>query len=165
MVLVDEIDKAPRDLPNDVLNEFEKMEFTVRETSRTFEAEERYRPIMVLTSNSEKNLPDAFLRRCIYHHIPFPDQKQLNKIISAKFKEYDDFTADVIAGAIAHFAEIRHLALKKKPATAELESWVSVLKALKLNPQNLKQGEAEALAMSYSILAKTQEDLTNALKR
>jgi MoxR-like ATPase len=159
VVLVDEIDKAPRDLPNDVLNEFERMEFTVRETSRTFRAEESYRPIMILTSNSEKNLPDAFLRRCVYHHIPFPGPELLKEIIRGKFKSYAEFTPDFIEGAIEHFVEIRNLALKKKPATAELVSWVRVLETLELNPKDLKPGQAETLAMSYSILAKTQEDL------
>ena len=156
---MDEIDKAPRDLPNDVLNEFERMEFTVRETSRTFKAEERYRPIMVLTSNSEKNLPDAFLRRCVYHHIPFPGPEMLKEIIHGKFKNYKEFTPGFIEGAIEHFSKIRNLALKKKPATAELVSWVRVLATLELNPEDLKPGQAETLAMSYSILAKTQEDL------
>jgi MoxR-like ATPase len=112
-----------------------------------------------LTSNSEKNLPDAFLRRCVYHHIPFPSSELLIKIISGKFKEYKEFTPEFINGAISHFFEIRDLALKKKPATAELIAWFRVLDALELNPQKLKPGQAEALAMSYSILAKTQEDL------
>jgi MoxR-like ATPase len=159
VVLVDEIDKAPRDLSNDVLNEFERLEFTVRETSRTFKAAQTYRSILVLTSNSEKNLPDAFLRRCVYHHIPFPGQDLLTEILNRKFKAYPGFTPDFIQGAISHFAEIRQLALKKKPATAELVSWIRVLQDLDLNPQALKPGQIEALAMSYSILAKTQDDL------
>jgi MoxR-like ATPase len=159
VVLVDEIDKAPRDLPNDILNELERMQFTVRETARTFEAEKRYRPIMVLTSNSEKNLPDPFLRRCVYHHIPFPSPELLQEIIRRKFSQYPDFTPDFIQGAIKHFLEIRDLALKKKPATAELVAWVRVLQTLALNPQDVQPGQAEALALSYSVLAKTQEDL------
>ena len=82
VVLIDEVDKAPRDLPNDVLNELENMQFTIKETGESFEAHESNRPIMILTSNSEKNLPDAFLRRVVYYHIPFPDKETLEKIIT-----------------------------------------------------------------------------------
>lgn len=159
VVLLDEIDKAPRDLPNDVLNELERMQFTVAETSRTFAAAKRYRPIMVLTSNSEKNLPDPFLRRCVYHHIPFPGPELLQEIVQKKFSAYPDFTPDFIRGAIQHFFEIRDLALRKKPATAELLAWVRVLQSLELNPEQPQPGQAEALALSYAVLAKSQDDL------
>ena len=159
VVLIDEIDKAPRDLPNDVLNEVEKMEFTVKETGRTFTAEPHYRPILVLTSNSEKNLPDPFLRRCIFYHIPFPSPDQLKNIVQKRFREQPEFTSEFISVVIEHFEEIRSLALKKKPATAEFLAWIQMLQALKLDPKNLQSGQAEALALSYSILAKTQEDL------
>jgi len=159
VVLIDEIDKAPRDLPNDVLNEIEHIEFTVKETGRTFKAEQRYRPMLVLTSNSEKNLPDPFLRRCIFYHIPFPSAEHLKDIVQKRFSAYPEFTPEFISNVIAHFEEIRALAFKKKPATAEFLAWLRVLRALDLDPKNLKAGQAEALALSYSILAKTDEDL------
>ncbi len=159
VVLVDEIDKAPRDLPNDILNEVEKMEFTVKETGKTFSAEQQFRPILVLTSNSEKNLPDAFLRRCIFYHIPFPNREQLMEIVQKRFSAYPDFTPAFIEAALDHFLEIRELALKKKPATAEFLGWIQVLQSLEIKGKNLKDGQAEAIALSFSILAKTREDL------
>lgn len=159
VVLIDEIDKAPRDLPNDVLNEIEDMAFTVKETGCAFRAEQAYRPILVLTSNSEKNLPDPFLRRCIFYHIPFPSGEQLMKIVRKRFSAHPEFTPEFIGKAIAHFEKIRNLALKKKPATAEFLAWIRVLRPLDIDPGNLKPGQAETLALSFSVLAKTQEDL------
>lgn len=159
VVLIDEIDKAPRDLPNDVLNEVEKMEFTVKETGKAFSAEQQFRPILVLTSNSEKNLPDAFLRRCVFYHIPFPTREQLMGIVQKRFSAYPDFTPAFIEAVIEHFLEIRELALKKKPATAEFLGWIQVLRSLNLEEKDLKEGQAEAIALSFSILAKTREDL------
>ncbi|GAK59823.1 ATPase-like protein [Candidatus Vecturithrix granuli] len=164
VVLIDEIDKAPRDLPNDVLNEVEKMEFTVKETGHTFRAEQRYRPILVLTSNSEKNLPDPFLRRCLFYHIPFPSAEHLKEIVQKRFQDHPDFTPQFIEAVIAHFEDIRKLTLKKKPAIAEFLAWIRVLQALEIDPNHPKPGQSEALALSYSILAKTQEDLAT-LKR
>ncbi len=164
VVLIDEIDKAPRDLPNDVLNEVEKMEFSVKETGRAFRAEQAYRPILVLTSNSEKNLPDPFLRRCIFYHIPFPDPEQLKTIIQKRFSQHPQFTPEFLDHLIEHFYEIREIALKKKPATAECLAWVRVLQSLAIDPKNPQPGQTEALALSYSILAKTQEDMA-ALRR
>lgn len=158
VVLIDEIDKAPRDLPNDVLNEIESMAFTVPELDKTFQADQRYRPILVLTSNSEKNLPDAFLRRCIFYHIAFPDAERLKAIVQRRLKLTSNFTPQMLDHAIQHFQEIRELGLKKKPATAELLGWVQVLTHMEIDVQNLKPGQAEALAFTYSILAKTKED-------
>jgi len=159
VVLIDEIDKAPRDLPNDVLNEIEQMEFRVKETGRVFKAEPQYRPIVVLTSNSEKNLPDAFLRRCVFYHIPFPSAEQLAAIIRKRFGDASDFTPEFITHAVTHFEEIRKLTLNKKPATAELLAWIPVLWALGLDPQYPKPEQADTLAVTYSILAKTEHDL------
>jgi MoxR-like ATPase len=158
VVLIDEIDKAPRDLPNDILNEVEKMQFTVKETGKTFAAEKRFRPILVLTSNSEKNLPDAFLRRCIFYHIPFPSQEELKAIVQKRFSHYPDFTPEFIDAAIERFFDIRELALKKKPATAEFLGWVQVLRSLDMDAKDIKSGQAEAFVLSFSILAKTRED-------
>lgn len=159
VVLIDEIDKAPRDLPNDVLNEVEHMQFAVRETGNTFKAERHYRPILVLTSNSEKNLPDAFLRRCIFYHIPFPSQEELKEIVQKRFADYPDFTPRFIDAVIDRFFEIRDQALKKKPATAEFFGWIQVLKSLNLEANDIQSGQVEALALSFSILAKNREDL------
>lgn len=158
VVLIDEIDKAPRDLPNDVLNEIETMSFTVKETGQTFSADQSYRPILVLTSNSEKNLPDAFLRRCVFYHIAFPDRERLKEIVQGRLRFGSDFTPEMLDHAIQHFEEIRELALKKKPATAEFMAWARILDKMHLDPVRLNPGEAEALAFSYSILAKSKED-------
>ena len=159
VVLIDEIDKAPRDLPNDVLNEFENMSFTVKETGQTFSADQRYRPILVLTSNSEKNLPDAFLRRCVFYHISFPNKERLREIVQRRLKLNSNFTPQMLGHAIRHFEQIRELALKKKPATAELLAWVRILEKMNFDVDNLKGGKVETLAFSYSILAKNKEDL------
>ena len=157
VVLVDEIDKAPRDLPNDVLDEIEAMKFTVKETGQEFPCDPPYRPIVVLTSNSEKNLPDAFLRRCVYYHIQFPDRPRLREIIARRVKFSSEFTPEMIDKAIDRFEEIRKLPLKKKPATAELLAWVRILDRLKLDVED--RGAAEALAFTYSALAKNEDDL------
>jgi MoxR-like ATPase len=159
VVLIDEIDKAPRDLPNDVLNEVEEMQFTVKETGISFAAAERFRPILVLTSNSEKNLPDAFLRRCIFYHIPFPTGEQLTEIVQKRFAGCRDFTPDHIDAAIEVFLKFRSADLKKKPATAEFLGWLQVLESLDLEAKEIKTGQGEALALSLNILAKSKEDL------
>jgi len=159
VVLVDEIDKAPRDLPNDILNEIDKMEFTVKETGREFEADQRYRPIVVLTSNSEKNLPEAFLRRCVFYHIEFPHKDRLTDIVRRRVQLDSAFTPEMLAHAIEKFEQIRNLVEKKKPATAELLAWVRILNRLRIDVKNLRPGEKEALAFSYSALAKNKDDL------
>jgi MoxR-like ATPase len=158
VVLIDEIDKAPRDLPNDVLNEIETLSFTVQETGRSFSAEQSYRPIIIFTSNSEKNLPQAFLRRCIFYHISFPDTHTLKQIVQQRLKLNPDFTSEMVDKAIQHFVKIRELALKKQPATAELLAWIRILDRMHLDVENLQPGQLETLAFSYSILAKSKED-------
>jgi MoxR-like ATPase len=159
VILVDEVDKAPRDLPNDVLNEIESMSFTVEETGQIFSANTSFRPILVLTSNSEKNLPDAFLRRCVFYHIPFPDPERLRLIVERRLPTTRTFTSDMLENAIRHFEKIRSLPLKKKPATSECLAWLQILQKMSIDPGNLKPGEAEALVFSYAILAKTRDDL------
>jgi MoxR-like ATPase len=159
VVLIDEVDKAPRDVPNDVLDEIEQMRFTVRETGRTFAAEPAYRPIVILTSNSERTLPDAFLRRCVFYHIPFPGPERLRLIIQRRLRPNSLFAPAMVEGAIRHFERIRALGLRKKPSTAELLAWVRMLDNLHLDIDRLGPGEAEALAFTYSILAKSKEDL------
>ncbi|HEY6247325.1 MAG TPA: MoxR family ATPase [Pyrinomonadaceae bacterium] len=156
VVLVDEVDKAPRDFPNDILNEIEDFSFTVFETGDVFKAEESLRPIVLLTSNSEKNLPDAFLRRCVFYNIPAPGHQQLVEIVKNRLDVSAGF-APLVEPLIKHFEEIRELALKKKPATAELLAWLAVLNRLHTNGE-LPRGTGEALAFTYSILAKNKED-------
>ncbi|MBI4908530.1 MAG: MoxR family ATPase [Acidobacteria bacterium] len=160
VVLVDEIDKAPRDFPNDVLNEIEHLTFTVRETGKTFASSAGYRPILILTSNSEKNLPDAFLRRCLYYHISFPGPDRLKEIVSRRLPPGDQFTSEMLDNSLRHFHEIRTQPLAKKPATAECLAWLRVLQQMELDPANLKPGQMELLSLSYCVLAKTREDLT-----
>ena len=165
VVLIDEIDKAPRDFPNDVLNELENMEFHVRETGDHYEATIANRPIIIITSNSEKNLPDAFLRRCVFFHIPFPDKADdLIQIVNNRVPLSDDFRTRMLRAAVDHFLEIRALGLRKKPATAELLSWIHVLNNLELKPDVELRDQIEALQQSYAILAKTQDDLHKILE-
>ena len=158
VILIDEIDKAPRDLPNDVLMEIEHLSFKVKETGDTYSANHHYRPIVVLTSNSEKNLPDAFLRRCVFYHISFPLHDELKAIVTSRFKDYPEllteFSEDYILAAVNHFEDIRKENLKKKPATAELLAWITTLQALNLDPRHLTTD----MASSYSVLVKNKED-------
>jgi MoxR-like ATPase len=108
-------------LPNDVLNAIEEMSFTVTETGRTFTVDARYRPVLVLTGNLEKNVPDAFLRRCVFYHIPFPNEDRLRQIIERRLPRNSAFAPQAIENAIKEFLRIRRtLDLKKRPATAEL---------------------------------------------
>lgn len=164
MVLIDEIDKAPRDLPNDVLNEIEQMRFRIRETDwPAFEADQALRPVLILTSNSEKNLPDAFLRRCVFYHIPFPDRDALKQIVARRFSgesgvlpENSNRFVDI---ALGHFGDIRKLSLKKPPATAECIAWISILDALGTDLENPKDADKEKIMQSCSVLVKNRNDL------
>jgi MoxR-like ATPase len=164
VVLIDEIDKAPRDLPNDILNEIEHLTFTVRETGELFTAASEYRPILILTSNSEKNLPDAFLRRCVFYHISFPTRERLKEIVARRLELDHRLPPPVLERALDHFEEIRALPLARKPATAECLAWLRVLQQMQVDPGNLKPGQAEALSLSYSVLAKQKDDLTKLQK-
>jgi MoxR-like ATPase len=170
VVLIDEIDKAPRDLPNDLLGAIEQLTFNVKELKdkEPIKTTKDKRPIIIITSNSEKNLPDAFLRRVIYYHIPFPDRDTLLKILNKKFNLVEDDKQ--LEGFIVHFEEIRKLKLKKDPATAELIYWVLYLSKCNISFNALgdldiiADAEAEKIAedtlkTSYSILAKNQDDL------
>ena len=158
VVLIDEIDKTPRDLPNDILNEVLEMAFTVNETGVTHKASNKYRPIMIITSNSEKNLPEPFLRRCVFYHIDFPNDQRLKKIVKNHFGEMR-----FVDQAISHFQSIRKEKLNKKPATAEFLTWIMALQSLihdeELDFKNLTDEQADIIKLSYSILVKSQEDL------
>lgn len=159
VVLIDEVDKAPRDLPNDVLNEIEQMSFSVAETRNSFAADPAFKPVVIFTSNSEKSLPDAFLRRCVFYHIPFPDRSRLREIVARRLPPEARFSPALIDHAITHFERIRELGMRKKPSTAELLAWVRVLATLNIDVDDLKPGEAEVVAMTYAILAKGKEDM------
>ncbi|MCB0525067.1 MAG: MoxR family ATPase [Lewinellaceae bacterium] len=165
VVLIDEIDKAPRDLPNDVLAAIEDLSFDVPEIAKSFASSNEARPIIVMTSNSEKNLPDAFLRRVVYYHIPFPDHKSLLKIVAKKVDGFSDKALDAV---VAHFETIRNgteVKLRKNPATAELIQWASLLHQLDFKAEQLADLETmsaenrEKLLISYPVLAKNREDL------
>ena len=169
VVLIDEIDKAPRDLPNDVLAALEDLRFDVPEIGKSFETSAANRPIIIMTSNSEKNLPDAFLRRAVYFHIEFPSADGLLRILQQKLDGYDsDAGKKQLDAIITHFGMIRakeQVKLKKNPATAELIQWAALLQKLgfdatKLNKlSSLSEEEKQQLSLSYSVLAKNKDDL------
>ena len=172
VVLLDEIDKAPRDLPNDILNEIEDLSFSIRELDeelaqlgieQPFRAARTHAPVVVLTSNSERDLPDAFLRRCIFYYIPFPDKDRLIEILKRRVP-LSSFGPDMLANAVERFEEIRSRVKRKKPSTEELISWVRVLDRLGIDPKNPKAGQAEALAFTYCTLVKSKEDLVDLSK-
>lgn len=123
VLLIDEIDKADLEFPNDLLWELDKMEFYINETKETITT--KHRPIVIITSNAEKELPDAFLRRCIFHYIEFPDEEKMREIISV---HYGDIDGKLVDNAIAAFYEIRKMNdLQKKPSTSELLDWIQAL--------------------------------------
>ncbi|MDX2247739.1 MAG: MoxR family ATPase [Bacteroidia bacterium] len=164
VVLIDEIDKAPRDFPNDILNELENLEFSVPEMDQKFKAPDDLRPIIILTSNSEKNLPAPFLRRCAYVNIDFPKGDGLLKIVQNKLPDYPDMQT-----WITEFEKIRERAAAlntKKPATAEFISWLIVLKELGFQAADLNSSDKNAqLLQSYSVLAKSEELLKDLAKK
>ena len=159
VVLIDEVDKAPRDLPNDILNEIERYEFQLFEQDgyRVQRAPGR-RIVTVMTSNSEKNLPDAFLRRCVFYHIPFPDANQLFAIAKAHLGEGTNYTDQALRELIEHFEKVRRQAVRKPPATAELLAWLRMLGMHELG--SAAEAKRRARLKDYlSILVKTKEDL------
>jgi MoxR-like ATPase len=162
VVLIDEIDKAPRDLPNDILNELEDMTFEVKETGTVFRAAKEYWPILVMTSNQEKDLPEAFRRRCVFYHIPFPKDR-LDSIVRGRLQLPVDYPAERLRKAIDLFLEIRAMPLEKRPSTAELLAWIRVLDSLKIDlngkPSALPERQQSLLVASYSVLAKGVEDM------
>lgn len=169
VVLIDEIDKAPRDLPNDVLYALENLSFTVPETGEAFKADANTRPFVIMTSNSEKNLPEPFLRRVTFYHIDFPDAKTLLHILQSKTEGYDETELGYFT---RFFNELRTgrkaKGLRKKPATAELIHWVDLLRRMNFPAaamaRELSEEEEELLGSSLSVLAKNREDL-NLLRR
>ncbi|MBI1925882.1 MoxR family ATPase [Candidatus Poribacteria bacterium] len=126
VLLIDEIDKAPRDFPNDLLHELDKMEFTVTETEQIVRATPDLRPIVFITSNSERRLPEPFLRRCVYHHIRF-DDKIVEQAVFARTEEFSPLPAEFLKLAMRCFLHLRERSLRKRPATGELLMWLRVL--------------------------------------
>lgn len=160
VVLIDEIDKAPRDFPNDLLLEVERLRFYIPELNDKVEANPELRPVLILTSNSEQNLPDAFLRRCIYYHIPLPDRTRLVEIVRSRLPSVSTAqeNSPLLDSALDFFHAVRDLELKKPPSTAELLNWLQTLEHYGVE-QNRSVVEApEPLKKSLSTLAKTQED-------
>lgn len=161
VVLIDEIDKAPTDFPNDILYEIEHMSFEIKEVGKEIRGGDARRPIVIMTSNSEKNLPEAFLRRCVFYHIPFPDKSQLTQIVRAHLGDTSQYADDQL---IAHFLQVRDAAKKKKPATAELIGWLRMLELENfigegVDFSRLSESQRNTLRFSYAVLAKNKDDL------
>ncbi|MGK7896529.1 MAG: AAA family ATPase [Xenococcus sp. (in: cyanobacteria)] len=160
VVLIDEIDKAPRDFPNDLLNELEQLYFRVSELgNQNIEVNPELRPIVIITSNSEKDLPDAFLRRCIYYNIPFPNAERLANIIASRLGLNLDKNDSFLQTALDLFYRLRapECQLRKKPATAELLGWLIALKKFSKDGEN-PLSQFEIVIPTLSSLIKTAED-------
>jgi len=161
VVLIDEVDKAPRDFPNDILNEVDGMYFKIPELGNAkIAAEESMRPLLFITSNSEKHLPDAFLRRCIYYNIPFPEQDRLIRIVTARLGHFAGNSSQLLADALALFYKLREpvSGLHKKPSTAELLGWLIVLREIGQDVENPIRQKPERIASTLNTLIKTAED-------
>ena len=155
VLLIDEIDKADIEFPNDLLQELDKMEFHVYETGETIKA--KHRPVMIITSNNEKELPDAFLRRCFFHYIRFPDAETMKKIVEV---HHPNIKPDLLSAALTQFYEIRDTqGLKKKPSTSEVIDWLKLLLAEDLSPEDLKRDGANALPKLHGALLKNEQDV------
>jgi len=156
VLLIDEIDKADIEFPNDLLRELDRMEFYVYETKRLVEA--RHRPIIVITSNNEKELPDAFLRRCFFHYIKFPDRETMTEIVDVHFP---NLKKDLLAEALNAFYKVRDVrGLKKKPSTSELLDWIKLLLAEDIPPEALRsEGKSSAIPPLYGALLKNEQDV------
>ncbi|WP_416916281.1 MAG: AAA family ATPase [Roseicyclus sp.] len=155
VLLIDEIDKADIEFPNDLLQELDRMEFFVYETGETIRA--KTRPIVIITSNNEKELPDAFLRRCFFHYIRFPDMEVMKRIVEVHFP---GIKAQLLTTALTQFYEIRdQQGLKKKPSTSEVLDWLKLLLAEDLSPEDLKRDGASALPKLHGALLKNEQDV------
>ncbi len=155
VLLIDEIDKADIEFPNDLLQELDRMEFHVYETGETIRA--THRPVVIITSNNEKELPDAFLRRCFFHYIRFPDMDTMRKIVAVHHPGIKDA---LLTTALTQFYEIRDTAgLKKKPSTSEVLDWLRLLLAEDLTPEDLRRSGANALPKLHGALLKNEQDV------
>jgi MoxR-like ATPase len=156
VLLIDEIDKADIEFPNDLLLELDRMEFHVYETGETVHAEKR--PIVVITSNNEKELPDAFLRRCFFHYIRFPDHETMEKIVGVHFP---DIKRRLVEEALRIFFEVRDVpGLKKKPSTSELLDWLKLLLSEDIGPETLRERDPKKLIPPlHGALLKNEQDV------
>ncbi len=156
VVLIDEIDKADIEFPNDLLRELDRMEFYVYETQRLISA--RHRPLFIITSNNEKELPDAFLRRCFFHYIRFPDRDTMTAIVGVHFPE---LKKELLREALEVFFDLREVpGLKKKPSTSELLDWLKLLVAEDIPPEVLRGKDArKAIPPLYGALLKNEQDV------
>ena len=156
VLLIDEIDKADIEFPNDLLVEIDRMQFYVYETGETITAKQR--PIVIITSNNEKELPDAFLRRCFFHYINFPDRQTMQQIVDV---HYPDIKKELVAEAMDVFFQIREVpGLKKKPSTSELIDWLKLLMADDIPEEVLKNRDAtSAIPPLYGALLKNEQDV------
>ena len=155
-LLIDEIDKADIEFPNDLLRELDRMEFYVYETRELVRA--KHRPVIVITSNNEKELPDAFLRRCFFHYIRFPDEETMRRIVDV---HYPGLKRELLAEALASFFRLREVpGLRKKPSTSELLDWVKLLVAEDIPPEALRGDDArKTLPPLYGALLKNEQDI------
>ncbi len=156
VLLIDEIDKADIEFPNDLLRELDRMEFFVYETQQTVRATKR--PIVVITSNNEKELPDAFLRRCFFHYIRFPDKETMLKIVES---HYPKIKQRLVQSAMEVFFDIRAMpGLKKKPSTSELLDWLKLLVAEDIPPEALaSKDDKKVIPPLYGALLKNEQDV------
>ena len=150
VLLIDEIDKADLEFPNDLLWELDKMEFYIPETKETIKA--KVRPIVIITSNAEKELPDAFLRRCIFHYIEFPDAEMMAEIIKVHFDDIDEYLLEKVLETFYLIRDVRDI--QKKPSTSEVIDWVQALAIGGINPDEIKEKVPFA-----GVLLKKNEDL------
>ena len=156
VVLIDEVDKADIEFPNDLLRELDRMEFHVYETRQTIQA--RHRPIVFITSNNEKELPDAFLRRCFFHYIRFPDRDTMQRIVDVHFP---GLRKDLLTQALEVFFGLRDIpGLKKKPSTSELIDWLKLLVAEDISPEALHSTDGKAVIPPlHGALLKNEQDV------
>ena len=155
VLLIDEIDKADIEFPNDLLQELDKMEFHVYETGETVVAKNR--PIIIITSNNEKELPDAFLRRCFFHYIRFPDTETMQKIVDVHFP---NIKPDLLEEALTQFYKIRETPnLKKKPSTSEVLDWLKLLLSEDLSAESLRKDATQSLPKMHGALLKNEQDV------
>ena len=155
VLLIDEIDKADIEFPNDLLQELDRMAFHVYETGETIEAAQR--PVVIITSNNEKELPDAFLRRCFFHYISFPEAETLSKIVEV---HYPGIKQSLLREALTQFYELRDVpGLKKKPSTSEVLDWIRLLVAEDVDPADLRRSPTESLPKLHGALLKNEQDV------
>jgi MoxR-like ATPase len=155
VLLIDEVDKADIEFPNDLLQELDRMEFHVYETNETVRA--IHRPIVIITSNNEKELPDAFLRRCFFHYIRFPDLDTLRRIVAV---HHPDIKEALLTAALTQFMAVRDTpGIKKKPSTSEVLDWLKLLLAEDLTAEDLRQSGHTLLPRLHGALLKTEQDI------